>query len=68
MIKKLKIIWHSAICKLGFCSRNCERPIFTNKNSYLCTKTGNIFKKLWMRRKIEGIRRSKYWYDYDRNK
>ena len=31
-------------------------------------KTGNVFKKLWMRRKVDGIRRSKYWYDYDRNK
>ena len=60
--------WHNAICRLGFCSRKCERPVFNNKNSYLCMKTGTIFKKLWMRRKIDGIRRSKHWYDYDRNK
>ena len=67
-MKKLKKWWHSAICVLGFCSRKCERPIFTKKNHYLCIKTGNIFKRIWMRRKIDGIRRSKWYWDTDRNK
>ena len=31
-------------------------------------KTGNIFKRLWIRRKIDGIRRSKWYWDKDRNK
>jgi hypothetical protein len=67
-MKKLKKWWYSAICVLGFCSRKCERPIFTKKNHYLCIKTGNIFKRIWMRRKIDGIRRSKWYWDTDRNK
>ena len=31
-------------------------------------RTGNIFKRIWMRRKIDGIRRSKWYFDTDRNK
>ena len=31
-------------------------------------RTGNIFKRLWVRRKIDGIVRSKWYWDTDRNK
>ncbi len=68
IIKKLRRLWCIAICNIGFCSKKCERPIFTKKNHYLCMKTGNIFKRLWIRRKIDGIRRSKWYWDTDRNK
>ena len=52
---------NSAINKIGFCLRKFKTTIFAKKIHYLC-------KKIYMLRKIDGIRRSKYWYDYNRNK
>lgn len=52
---------NSAIQKIGFCLRKFKTTAFAEKIHYLC-------KKIRMLQKVDGVRRSKYWYDYDRNK